>query len=328
METIPEDIRYRLLEQHGGFALAYSVAFQPELSHFGDERGFLSYCKVGNTAFVLADPIADRARHEELIDAFVAAHPDAVFCQASLNTAEILSRRSFWVNQFGCENIIDLDTYSFDGPKRRSFRTASNRFSAGGYQVREMSLSDLDPEDVRAISDRWRRTKVTKRRELHFLVRPVVLADEPGVRKFFLHNRDGEPEGFAFFDPVFEKGRIKGYLSTTRRWLPTTDPLASYFMVRTAIETFQSEGVSTLNLGLSPFHHIEDKVFQRNRLARRAFRFMYRNSLTNRFVYPVRNLAKHKASYGGVESQTFYAFNTLPSIPRLLKLIRACRIIT
>jgi lysylphosphatidylglycerol synthetase-like protein (DUF2156 family) len=98
-------------------------------------------------------------------------------------------------------------------------------------------------------------------------------------------------------------------------------------MVRTAIETFQSEGVATLNLGLSPFHHIEDKVFQRNRLARRAFRFMYRNSLTNRFVYPVRNLAIHKASYGGVESQTFYAFNTLPSIPRLLKLVRACRII-
>ena len=328
METIPEDIRYKLLEQHGGFALAYSVALQPELSHFGDERGFLSYCKVGNTAFVLADPIADRARHEELIDAFVAAHPDAVFCQASQKTAEILSRRSFWVNQFGCETIIDLDTYSFDGPKRRSFRTASNRFSAGGYQVRDMSSGDLDPADVRAISDRWRRTKVTKQRELHFLVRPVVFSDEPGVRKFFLLNRDGEPEGFAFFDPVFEKGRITGYLSTTRRSLPTTDPLASYVMVRTAIETFQREGVATLNLGLSPFHHIEDKVFQRNWLARRAFRFMYRNSLANRFVYPVQNLAKHKASYGGVESQTFYAFNTLPSMPRLLKLIRACRIIT
>jgi lysylphosphatidylglycerol synthetase-like protein (DUF2156 family) len=46
------------LRQHGNFALAYSVMFQPRLEHFGDEAGFLSYKTVGSTALVLSNPVA------------------------------------------------------------------------------------------------------------------------------------------------------------------------------------------------------------------------------------------------------------------------------
>ena len=52
MMTVPLDIRRSLLRQHGNFALAYSVTFQPGLEHFGDEAGFLSYKTVGSTALV------------------------------------------------------------------------------------------------------------------------------------------------------------------------------------------------------------------------------------------------------------------------------------
>ncbi|MEM5492298.1 DUF2156 domain-containing protein [Hoeflea sp. AS16] len=327
MESISDEIRLKLLRQYGNFPIAYSTAFQPGLRYFGDEQGFLAYKKVGRTAFVLADPIADRSRHESLIDAFVAEHGDVVFCQASRNTAEILSSRSFFVNEFGCETIVDLETFSFAGPQRRSYRTASNRMISRGYQVREMSAGEFSPADLKAVSEGWKSTKVTKNRDLRFLARPVALADEPGVRKFFLLNSDGSPEGFAVFDPVYENGRATGYLSATRRWLPGSDPLAAYFIVRTAVETFQAEGVSSFHLGLSPFHRIEDKDFEKNWLARRGFRFLYTNYLSNRFFYPWQNLAKHKASFGGEERQTYYAFNTLPSLPRLLKLIWACRLV-
>ena len=56
MKTVPLDIRRSLLREHGNFALAYSVTFQPGLEHFGDEGGFLSYKTVGNTALVLSNP--------------------------------------------------------------------------------------------------------------------------------------------------------------------------------------------------------------------------------------------------------------------------------
>ena len=53
MRDVSEEARRALLHRHGSFAIAYSVAFQPGLLYFGDEKGFLSSKMVGKTAFVL-----------------------------------------------------------------------------------------------------------------------------------------------------------------------------------------------------------------------------------------------------------------------------------
>lgn len=318
--------RQRALERHGGFVLAYSVAHQPGLMRFGDERGFLAYKMVGRTAFVLADPLAPRDMWGALIDAFVARKGDVTFWQVSHDMAQLLSARGFSVNELGLERWIELDGYDFSGPGKRSFRTARNRLSRAGCIAVEMSPWQLDAPAVETISNGWRRTRTTKRRELSFLVRPVVLDDEAGVRKFFLLDGDDDPLAFAFFDPLYSDGRIVGYLSATRRWLPKADPLSTYFLVRHAIETFQREGVPRLYLGLEPFQGIEDKEFEKDWLTRRAFRFVHTNTLAQRLVYPSQTLARHKDSYGGDSRQTYCAMNTPPSLPRLLKLLRACGI--
>lgn len=323
---ISECDRRILLERHGTFALAYSVAFQPGLQHFGDADGFLSYRMVGRTAFVLADPLAPPSAWGPLIDAFIARKKDVTFWQASHALASLLDRRGFCVNELGYESTVPISDFSFLGPKRRSFRTAVNRFERRGLRVCEVPFAALDPGEVRRISDEWRHTRTQRRHELGFLARPVVLEDEPGVRKFFILDRDNRPLGFAFFDPVYECGRVVGYLSTTRRWPHQGDPLSAYFLVRRAIEQFRLEGVQTLYLGLMPFAGIEDKEFTRDWLTRRAFKFIDKSSLGNRLVYPTRTLALHKKSYDGALRQTYCAMNTTPSLPRLLKLLVACRI--
>lgn len=325
--ALSEAVRRRLFEKHGGFAIAYSAAFQPDMKYFGDKDGFLSYKMVGRTAFVLADPIAPFERWEGLIDAFVTWMKDVGFWQASRRNAEILARRGFFINEFGCVTALDLRDFSFAGPKRRSFRTARNRMTATGLEVVERPVRDFAPADVLAISDGWRKTKVNRSRELRFLVRPVVLADEPGVRKFFLVDAEGRPQAFAFFDPVYADGAVAGYLSTTRRWLPDADPLAAYALVGAAIAQFQAEGVPQLHLGLSPFHRIRDGDLGKDWLTKRVFRLLYTSRFSNRFLYPVQTLARHKDSYGGRTEQTYYAFNTLPALPRLLKLLWALRIV-
>lgn len=324
---LPEDTRRRLLADHGSFAIAYSVAMQPGLRHFGDERGFLGYTTVGKTAFVLGDPLAPRALWEPLIERFLDTARDAGFWQISRSLAEVLDRKGFFVNELGRVTKLGLEDFSFAGPQRRSFRTAANRVGASGSRVREMSLGDIDPASILAISNGWRSGKVTSRRELGFLVRPVILADEPGVRKFFLFDADGRPQAFAFFDPVYDAGHLTGYLSATRRWLSTADPLSAYALVGAAIQQFKAEGLADLHLGLSPFHKIRDGPFTKNWLIKRSFRFLYTNGLANRFIYPAQSLARHKESYGGTNERSYYAFNTLPALPRLLKLLRACRLI-
>lgn len=325
--TISPQARRAALERYGNFVLAYSVAFQPGLSHFGDEEGFLAYRMVGRTAFVLADPLAPRARWAALVDSFVREKGDVTFWQVSRPMAKLLAERGFTVNELGLESWIALDGYDFAGPRKRSFRTAVNRFVRTGHRVAELSPAMFDPARLEAISLGWRRTRTNRRRELSFLVRPVVLGEEPGVRKFFLLDGEGRPVAFAFFDPLYEDGHIVGYLSATRRWLPETDSLAAHFLVRRAIETFQGEGVPRLHLGLMPFHRIHDKEFTKDWLTRRAFRFMHTNWLAQRLVYPTQSLARHKESYGGKGRQTYCAMNTPPALPRLLKLVRACNIL-
>lgn len=321
------DQRHALLRRHGNFVLAYSVAHQPGLRYFGNEHGVIAYRMVGRTAYALADPLAPPAFWPELLAAFVAARQDVTFWQVSRPMAELLSSNGFFVNALGIESLIDLQTYDFAGPSRRSFRTATNRFTRMGCRVEEVPVAGLDPKRVEAISLGWRRTRTTKRRELSFLVRPIQLRDEADVRKFFILDQNDQPVAFAFFDPLYEDDRLVGYLSATRRWLPDTDPLAAYFLVRRAVETFQAEGVPKLYLGLMPFHKIEDQEFQKDWLTRRAFRFIYTNPIAQKLVYPTQSLARHKESYGGEARETWCAMNTQPSLPRLLKLIRACGVL-
>ena len=73
---VPAAVRYSLLRQHGTSSQAYSATFQAGLEHFGDERGFLSYKRVGRTALVLSDPLASPENMPDLISRFLKEHPD------------------------------------------------------------------------------------------------------------------------------------------------------------------------------------------------------------------------------------------------------------
>ncbi|MBI1322637.1 DUF2156 domain-containing protein [bacterium] len=314
-------------EAHGNFALAYSVAHQPGLSHFGNAQGFLTYKTVGRTACVLADPLAPGNLWEGLVDAFLANHRRVCFWQISPGMASILSERGFSVNEFGLETWLDLAKYNFAGPKRRSFRTADNRFAASGHRVAEVPMGELDPQRIDDISLAWRNTKANSKRELGFLIRPVRLTDEPGVRKFFLLDGDGQPVAFAFFDPLHEAGRVVGYLSTTRRWRTDIDPLASYFLVRRAIETFQAEGVARLHLGLMPLHGISHQAGTGDWLMHKAFSIFHSNAWIQRTFYSSQSLSKHKESYEGETRPTFCASNGRMPVLSPLYLIRACGIV-
>lgn len=318
--------RSDVASEFGNFALAYSVANQPGLSHFGNDQGFLSYRRVGKTACVLADPLAPENLWEGLIDSFLAVHRRANFWQVSDRMAKILSSRGFAVNEFGMESWLDLNSYNFSGPKRRSFRTAENRFESTGHRVVELPLEELDPERITEISLSWRKTKTNSHRELGFLIRPVQLIDEPGVRKFFLIDSTGAPVAFAFFDPIQAGGQVVGYLSTTRRWRTDVDPLASYFLVRRAIEAFQAEGRTSLHLGLMPLHGITYRAESSDWMMHKAYSIFHNSAWAQRTFYSSQSLSKHKESYGGETRPTYCASNGRFPLLAPLMLIRACGI--
>jgi lysylphosphatidylglycerol synthetase-like protein (DUF2156 family) len=327
---VPVDARIQLLRQHGGFGYAYTVAFQSDLERFGDERGMLAYKTVGGTALVLSDPIAPREHQADLIARFVEDKRDVCFWSVSRPTAEILAPMGFFINEMGPENRIDLDTYNFSGPAQAGLRRAINRTAKLGYVTRECSFAALDLQQVEAVSNAWRRKKTVRTREISFLNRPIVLEDEMDVRKFFTFDAAGKIVAFSFFDPVYRDGQVVGYCNHIKRWLPETDPLVATALTCHAITTFKREGKKWLFLAISPFADIKgikDDSFKRSWWVWRCFRTAYRNPLFNRFVFPLRNLHEHKRRFHAVTEQTYYATNRRPSLLRILKLLRVCRIV-
>jgi lysylphosphatidylglycerol synthetase-like protein (DUF2156 family) len=329
MTDVPLDVRVALMRRYGSASQSYSATYQAGLEHFGDERGFLAYKKVWGTSLVLSDPIAPAQNIRDLISRFLKDHPDAGFWYLSRRVAETLASLGFSVNPMGPETRIDLASYDFRGRHKQSFRRATSRMIRNGCVTRESTLADVGLEQVRAVSDQWRRTRTIRNHEVAFLNRPLVLDEEPDVRRFFSFDGAGKLAAFAFFDPVYADSEVVGYMHQHSRHLPEADAMVHFAIMQLAIETFQKEGRKLLYLGLSPCAQIKNDDFrvQRTYLVWRSFRVAYKSRLFNRYIYPLKGHEEHKRRFHGVPEQTYYAFNTFPSLPRVLKLLWASKLI-
>ena len=324
--TVPVDIRIALLRQHGSFSQAYSAALQPGLQHFGNRNGFLAYRVVGSTTMVLSDPVAPADLHVELIARFLGEHSDVGFWQISRSVAEILASRGFFINEIGPENRIDLAAYDFSGREKRNLRNALNRLIKSGHIIKEASIGEVGEDRVRMVSESWRQMHTVRNREVAFLSRPMVIGEELDIRTIFTFGPDGNLVAFAVYDPIYECGQVVGYTAQHSRHRTDADSLVQTAMRRFAIERFKAEGKKCLFLGLAPLASIDDKDFlpYRNWLVRRSFRFAYESGLFNRYIYPLKAIHAHKRQFRGSTDQTYYAFNRTPSLPRLIKVLRAC----
>ena len=321
-----EKVRLWALREYGNFPLAYSATFQPGLDYFGGEEGFLAYKRVGSTAFVLSNPVAPIGGCEDLIRRFVSERSDVCFWQTSRPVAKILEKIGFRVNEMGTETRIELGCYDFEGPRKRNFRRALNRAACCSYTTAERSVTSLDSKELQTVSERWRKTRGVKNREMTFLTRPAILDDEVDVRKFFTFDHKGSLQAFAFFDPIYEGGEVVGYLCSAKRRLPEADTLVGYAILYQAIRTFKGEGKVILSLGLSPLCGVGDRELSSNRLVSFVFRALYRSRLFNRLIYPLQGFAAHKGAFCGSAEQTYCAFKRGLALSQLIKMPRACNL--
>src|SRR3974390_292140 len=175
---VPASVRTALLRQYGTSSQAYSATFQAGLEHFGDERGFLAFRRVGRTALVLSDPLASSENIPSLITRFLKEHPDGAFWHLSPAVAQILAERGFYINALGPEIWIELPTYTFTGDKKKQLREAYNRMIKRGFVTRESKLTEVGVDRIKAVSDAWRQTRTNRNGEVGFLNRPLVLTEE------------------------------------------------------------------------------------------------------------------------------------------------------
>lgn len=322
----PLELRMELLRQHGRFSMAYSTAIQPHLQYFGDERGYIAFRQRWGLTFTLGDPVCPTERRPTLLKEFLRAHRRPAFVQVSPDTAQDLSQLGCLVNEIGVDTRLDLAEYNFKGKDREWLRYSENWILRRNHRIEEASLKTHEAEVV-ALSDSWRATRKIKHKEVRFLNRPIVLADEPDVRHFFLRDETGKITAFVFFDPVYSGGKIIGYVTCFKRRLPETSQYAEPAIMKTAIERFQREGIPHVWLGLSPLAQIEDRQLRHNRLLHWSMRYLHGAGWLNKHFYNFVGHTQYKSRFRGTEEKTYYATPARFNSYRLLALASLCGII-
>jgi lysylphosphatidylglycerol synthetase-like protein (DUF2156 family) len=319
--VVPHAQRMRLVEQHGDFSLAYATAVQPRLSYFGDAHGYIAFGRRWGYTFVLGDPVTAPDHRANLLEQFLTRYPGSTFCQISQGTAELVQQAGYFVNEMGVDTTLRLPEYDFKGKEKEWLRYAANWTSRRDFVVRELTFDQVGSDQVEGVSEAWRKTRTVKRREVRFLNRPIVLADEPGSRRFYFYDSQQRLLAFVFFDPLYRAGRRIGYVACTKRRHPDAPIYAEQAIMKHAIEVFKQEGYLELRLGLSPLAWIEDQQFCANRLLSRTFRFGFRSKIINKFFYHNQGHAEYKRRFRGEEEKLYFASKALFNSPRLAALI-------
>lgn len=317
--------RLELVGEHGDFSLAYATAVQPGLQYFGDHRGYIAFDSRLGYTFVLGDPVAAMPQRERLLRQFVAQHRRLAFCQVSPATAKVLRQLSFYVNEMGVDSILPLQEYDFRGQEKQWLRTADSWTRRRGYTIREQTKEQIGLDRIDSVSRAWRATRV-KQKEVRFLNRPFVAADETGTRRFYFYGPDEQLLAFVFFDPICRAGQLIGYVACSKRRHPDAPTYAEPAIMKHAIEVFQRDGCQELRLGLSPLAWIEDGEFRSSWFLRKLFQYGFSSPLINRSYYNVQGHADYKRRYRGREEKVYFATRSAFNLVQLAALIKTCKI--
>ena len=291
---------------HGSHCLAYS-SLQDVLEHFLlDGVGYVACLNFRHPLLcrkprriVLANPVVAKEDAARLIEAFLAFDPDPVFVQVDRDFAAILDAAGFQVNQIGVETDVPLADFDLTGKGRAKLRQWRNKTEREGVVARELPCSAVDPAEVAALSRQWLDRKGG--REILFLNRPFVIADEPDVRRFYAF-QDGRLVGVAVFDPFFRDGRVVGYYHNIDRLADGAPHGTGVCIKLAAVEAFRAEGREVLALGLTPLSGI-DNDFNANRFMERILKIVKRYD----FLYPFKGSESHKKKFDGVSRKVYAA---------------------
>ena len=324
--AVPMNLRWQLLRQHGNFPLAYPAVTETYLTTFGDARGMIPFAQKMGVTFALGDPVAAPSDQPALLSEFVEAFASPVFVACQRHTAETLAGLGYRVNEFGFDAAIDLEGHSFSGGTYKRVRYGTNWLKSNGMIISEKPETDISKKAIKQMSGRWRKTRVT-RREVRFLNREFSPEKEPDVRRFYAIASDGSLAGLINFDPVFERGAVIGYLASQKRRLPKDAAYLDLAIMRHAIDTFQSEGLKTVFMGISPVADIRPSGFDREHLwLRHAFRAAHESSWANRSFFNSKGLAEYKNRFRGRRIPLYICLpprgSSLVKIIALLRLIR------
>jgi phosphatidylglycerol lysyltransferase len=313
--------RVAWLKQYGSHPMSFST-MQPDMSYFElSGIGYIAYAQHWGMQFALADPVCAPSLREQLLDRFLERFPGAVFVQVSKAVVDHLhGSHGYYGTQFGSESKILLADWSLRGARKQIIRTAVNGARSQGIEIREGGFD----HDVKRISEAWIRTRRCKNNEIRFLIRPMLIDYREGTRYFYAHTPGGDAVGFIFFDPIWQEGRLVGYVPNISRSSANFRQGLWYALMAHALAVFKEEGVPYVDLGLVPLQMGDGVEPQESRLLRTTMAVI-RERMD--FLYNFKGLEFAKSRFQGRVEKTYCCHRSAMPALAMTAMFRLTRII-
>lgn len=321
----------KFLINHGEGSMAFS-SLQPNLKFFmDDELGFMPFLRLDHFFWapkglnvIIGDPICAPEVFDRLFKNYLKScgFSSTAFLHLSDYYAKKLASMGYKVNQMGVEHMLHLPDFDvrLPGSKYSHVRRWRNKSQKSGVIVKEQSFGEIPIEHIEHVNACWLESKGGA--ELIGLNRPLRIEDKKDVRYFWAYHND-KMVGFAFFDPMYLKGKVNGYIHNIARLTPDAPHGTNDLIILEAIRAFKYEGIERFSLGLSPLADVDDRELPHNKNFSSLFKFMYEKC---QFVYPFKGNYFHKQKYHADQTKVYVALLPESNPYRLLGVFKALNV--
>lgn len=242
-----------IVEQYGRTSLARFTLLYDKSYYFSPlGHSVIAYVPKGRGAIALGDPIGPLEDRREAIVGFqhYCFRNDwyPAFYQTLPDDLDLYRSLGLRVLQIGEEAIVDLKTFTLKGKANQNLRTAINRLTKAGYEIKfyEPPIPDDLLRQLRAVSDEW--LNLMNGAEKQF---SVGWFDDTYVRHsrvVAVYTSEGQISAFANVVPAYQTNRVAVDLMRRRTEVENG---TMEFLFASMLQHFQKLGYDGFNLGLS-----------------------------------------------------------------------------
>ena len=310
-----------IVEQYGRSSLARFTLFDDKSYYFSPTaRSVIAYVPKGRGVIALGDPIGPVEDRREVIVGFQQFcdrndwYP--AFYQTLSDDLALYQSLGFQVLQIGEEAIIDLKTFTLQGKAGKNLRTAVNRLTKLGHQVKfyQPQIADNLLCELKNVSDEW--LQIMQGSEKHF---SLGWFDEAYLRECeiaVVQTSEGQITAFANVVPEYQLNEIT--IDLMRRRTEVEHGTMDFLFV-SMFQHFQDEGYDGFNLGLSALSGVGET--QESPRLERVLRYLYEH--LNQF-YNFKGLHEYKEKFRPHWQPRYLVYPSLTALPDVvMALVRA-----
>jgi phosphatidylglycerol lysyltransferase len=307
----------KLLKKYGNSPLDFFKTYPDKFIFLSKDRdGFISFKMTRYFAFVLENPVCkDDEKLLKLVQEF------DEFCigngfvsiyyripQQTLALFRNLGKKSFPIGE---EAIVDLTTFTMDGGKMKATRSAINRLTSEGFDIRiyQPPIKEGLLQKLEMVSSNW--LSDMKEKEIAFtqgVFDKVILKEQTIITV-----EDTEERVYAFLNLIPDYAPGEATYDLIRKVDDAPNGILDLLMAKTLLY-MKEQGYKSANLGLAPLSGIEG-----TNLAEKTINFAYEN--LKAFGH-FKGLRKYKEKFFPIWEKKYLVYNYdfhLLQIPNALK---------